>query len=144
MLPLLSFTFADITIAIRRIVETVNGLLRGTSGTFVWTLTGVTATVEEDIVWTREGPLVHLVWLSEIEGTSNTTACTLTGLPQQLWPARNQTQLHRVTDNGVTAVCVTRIETDGTFRLFSTLLGTGFTASGAKGIRAGTLSYSLL
>jgi hypothetical protein len=74
MLPLLSFTFADITIAIRRIVETVNGLLRGTSGTFVWTLTGVTATVEEDIVWTREGPLVHLVWLSEIEGTSNTTA----------------------------------------------------------------------
>jgi hypothetical protein len=83
---------------------------------------------------------------SIIFGTSNTTAMTLGTIPTSLRPARSQTLLCLVQDNGSTGLGRVVIDTSGTmtFDRFSTINNiTSFTNSGSKGVPSQTFTYSL-
>ncbi len=57
-------------------------------GTFTATLTGCTTSPTSAVKWTRTGDKVAM-YIPGVQGTSNSTACTLTGLPTTLQPATN-------------------------------------------------------
>lgn len=72
-----------------------------TEGTFTATLTGVTTTVTGTARYVVVGKQVTL-YLPSLYGTSNTTACTITGLPAAIWPARTtHMAVSVVRDNGM-------------------------------------------
>jgi hypothetical protein len=58
-------------------------------GSFTGTLTGCTTSPTATIKYIKIGKLVQLV-IPELRATSNTTACTVTGLPSIIWPTTNQ------------------------------------------------------
>lgn len=109
----------------------------GTSGTFTGTLTGVTGTVTGTVYWERLGDVVVLR-IPQLLGTSNTTACSITGLPSALWPAQLQRPLiDSVFSNSVYVGQPTmiRVETTGELTLdISTVTPSGFSNTGTKGI----------
>jgi hypothetical protein len=119
-----------------------------TSGTFTATLTGVVGTVTTTIRYTRVGSLVFL-HCDQLTGTSNSTACTITGLPVDLWPARLQrVTMDSVFDNSnyIGQPTMLRVETTGVLTLdITTVVGSGlFSASGTKGVNYGfAVTYSL-
>lgn len=59
------------------------------TGTFTVTLTGCTTSPTATAVWARIGNLVILA-LPALTGTSNTTSMTMTGLPTEIQPSRDQ------------------------------------------------------
>jgi hypothetical protein len=70
---------------------TAGGLVNMTpdTGTFTVTLTGCTTSPTATAVWARIGNLVILA-LPALTGTSNTTSMTMTGLPTEIQPSRDQ------------------------------------------------------
>ena len=56
-------------------------------GTATVTLTGVTTVITGTAVWARMGNLAAAI-IPAMTGTSNSTACTITGLPASIAPAR--------------------------------------------------------
>lgn len=108
---------------------------------FTATLTGIsgtdpTATIQ--VLW--EGDAVRLV-MPGLQGTSDSTAATLTGMPASMFPASTQTIPMRVIDNGTGQAGYGEISTAGVITL---RLGNGsalFTAANAKGISAFNASY---
>lgn len=111
-------------------------------GSFTATLTGCTTSPTGTVYYVRQGKQVTLN-VPAISGTSNTTAATLTGLPATLYPARAETVLARITDNGTTTVGLAVIGTDGTITLYASAAAAAFTNSGTKGVAAVSLTYSL-
>jgi len=115
----------------------------GFNGQFTGVVTGVTTTVSDAVQFNKVGSTVTLKFLTML-GTSNTTACTITGLPVYLRPVKQQVCVARVRDNGTVAYGNAIVsEIDGTI-----VLGVGadsavFTASGTKGIESCTITYSL-
>lgn len=108
----------------------ITGCTTAPTATFKYALAGDTATV----------------WIQQLTATSNTTACTLTGLPTLVIPkANNQTLLAPIFDNGVVAVGAIRINTDGTITLSKGIGGAGgdFTAANAKGISPCVITYKI-
>lgn len=59
------------------------------ASTFTGTLTGMTATVTNTCVWSRQGNQVTIYFGIGV-GTSNSTTFTMTGLPAAIQPARTQ------------------------------------------------------
>lgn len=117
-----------------------------TTGSFTGTLTGVTTIVTGTIHYTQSGRLVSLTFPAAMMGTSNATACTVTGLPTALKPARDQCcPIVWFYDN--TAVIYDaqmRVQTDGVIVLYKAASATGFTGSGTKGFTAAvTVTYGL-
>jgi hypothetical protein len=108
----------------------------------VLSLTGCTTTPTGTARFLQQYQLVT-VYFPSITGTSNTTAATLTGLPTNLRPARAQTVLCVVRNDGVFSMGTVTIDTDGLLTLFGDVGGGGFIASGTKGVALQTLTYSL-
>jgi len=109
-------------------------------GTFTGTLTGCTTSPTEAIRYARSGEKVTLIWESAQQGTSNTNACTVTGMPQQLWPTTAQGYIvFSVQNNGTAVMARAGIATTGviTFgRILSAgdgLINSVWTTSGTKG-----------
>lgn len=106
-------------------------------------ITGGTTSPTATFKYAMTGDTITL-WIQQLTVTSNTTACTLTGLPAVLWPrGNNQIDQKVIYDNGVAAMGSVKIQTDGTITLSKDLLGTGnnFTAAGAKGIGPCIITY---
>lgn len=109
---------------------------------FTGTLTGCTTSPTGTIKYTLNGDLCALD-IPAISATSNTTACTITGMPQYLWPANTVTLVGECTDNGVTAISKITISTAGVITLFFGTSAT-FTNAGTKGVAAGGVTYRML
>jgi hypothetical protein len=80
-----------------------------------------------------------------ISATSNTTAATLTGLPADLWPARDQSVVCRV-QNGASGIVMGlfQVSSAGVVTLAADLGGGVFLNVGTKGIPLQTLTYSMI
>jgi parallel beta helix pectate lyase-like protein len=104
------------------------------------TLTGCSGTAPTgNVTINQQGDDIELRFLSNILGTSNSTACTLTGLPAKYWPANDSVGQLFTQDNGVFAVlgavvaAATGIITIGFAHTFAT--------SGGKGVGGGELRF---
>lgn len=121
----------------------VNGVLVATheTGSFTATLTGMTAATTGTVKWRRTGSKIALVVPSQIAGTSNTTAMSMTGLPAGLLSAADTPAVFCfVRDNGATVAGRADIGTSSI--VFSTGATGAFTGSGSKGLPAGcTIIY---
>jgi hypothetical protein len=105
-------------------------------------LTGCTTVPSGTVRYTVSAGIVCLS-VPQIVAVSNTTAATLTSLPDEVRPQREQQCLARIVDNGTTALGLVQIGTDGTVTLLTGLDGGAFTGSGNKGIKSSILCYSL-
>jgi hypothetical protein len=107
------------------------------------TLTGCTTSPTGDITWTMNRNVVTL-YLPTIQGTSNTTAATLTTLPAFIRPQATRNFPWRITDNSATVHGLISIGTNGVITLTNSLAGGGaMTNGGTKGILSGSLSYPI-
>jgi hypothetical protein len=121
-------------------IEIIQG---GFDGQFTGVLTGVTTTVSNLVQFNKVGSTVTLKFLTT-RGTSNSTGCTITGLPSYLKPLKQQSVVMRLMDNDIELFGLATIsEVDGTI-VFSVGAGASpFTAAGQKGITSFTITYSL-
>jgi hypothetical protein len=117
-------------------------LLATTAGTFTGTLTGCTTSPTTTFNWRRVGTSVTLDWPASLTATSNTTGCTVTGVPAGLSPVRDQTGIIPVENNTVFQVGSVLLSAAGTTLNIGNYPGP-FTASGTKGIAPGTFTYNL-
>lgn len=104
------------------------------TGSFTVTLTGCTTSPTETMRYVKCGSSVILSLDSSLTAVSNATTATLTGMPSNLYPARTQTAVIRIRDNGVSAFGLAEISTSGVISLFPTAVGGSFTAAGDKGV----------
>lgn len=118
----------------------------GISSSWAAPITGCTTAPTATFKYARNGDMAT-IWIQQLTATSNSTACTLTGLPAIITPkANNQTLLAPIFDNGVVAVGAAVVRTDGTISLSKGIGGAGndFTAAGAKGISPVVLTYKII
>lgn len=104
--------------------------------TYTGTLTGVTGSVTGTIRYVVVGKQVTIM-IPNITGTSNTTSCTITGMPAAIRPARRIGFTAYILDAGAISDHISSgfdIETDGTITLIQSGLAANFTNSGTKGI----------
>lgn len=121
----------------------VTGAVPGqSSSSYTGTLTGCTTSPTGSVEYLVTGKLVTLK-IPQILGTSNTTACTITGMPAAIRPASSQFGIITVRNNGNDLFGDATIDTGGVITLANGVLGTAFTGSGQKGTRTGTITYPL-
>jgi len=115
------------------------------NSSFTGTLTGCTTSPQGVITWVRVGPAVILN-IPSLQGTSNSTAMTITGLPASLTPASG-TYTSPMLIGSNAGSTVTNIQAViGPSGVIVYAIGgsaSGFTASGTKQILAHTLVYFL-
>ena len=118
-----------------------NAGYKETPATFTATLTGMSGTTTGTISYTINGSTACVWAASAITGTSNATTMTLTGMPQVIQTS-NATPIVLVEDSSSNYLAMALLQgSTWTFnRLQSggTVLSTGFTNSGTKGIPGGT------
>ena len=122
------------------------------TGSFTGTLTGMTTVVTGLCNYSIVGNVCTLSMPPSFQGTSNTTAMTMTGLPAVCQPATlTQIASIPVVDNGLVVAGVIEIFAgSGTVAFLRQILATGnftataFTASGAKGLAEPVVTYLLL
>lgn len=112
----------------------------GFTQSFTGTLTGCTTSPTGTIRYVRNGNSVML-HIPTIEGTSNTTAATITGLPADLIPELDQMVLSRAINNSAVVLSATKIGTNGVITLTASVGEGAFTGSGGKGTAVCTISY---
>jgi hypothetical protein len=106
------------------------------SGSFTGTLTGCTTSPTGTILYSINGDIVTL-HVPAITGTSNTTAATITGLPNAICPVATRIVPGIISDNGIEKIGLWSISSAGTITLYNAsggALSTTFTNSGTKGI----------
>jgi hypothetical protein len=112
-------------------------------GTVTLTLTGCTTSPTVDATWVKTGMQV-LLTIPALVAVSNTTACSLTGLPANLQPSAQQDVLGRATDNSINGVCGYRFSSgSGTIGMFFGAALGAWTNANNKGPANSTLAYSL-
>lgn len=112
------------------------------SGTFTGTLTGVTTSPTANCRYSIVGDLAAINF-PEITGLSNTTGATITGLPSVLVPQIAQHMPARIVNYGITGTGLVLIE-GSLISLYPDAGGSGFNASGLKGIWPCTVSFFLV
>ena len=113
------------------------------SGSFTGTLTGCTTSPTGTVEYIQQGNLVTL-FIPDIQGTSNTTAATITGMPASIRPSTiARYAITRTVDNSAIGSGAAVIATSGVISLFKTVGGAAFTASGTKGHANCCISYIL-
>lgn len=119
------------------------------SGTFTATLTGCTTSPTAECAYQRVGNIVT-IRIPYLVGTSNTNACSITGVPASLNPTfsagQNAATIGAVLDNGAYVSAVFFPGTSGVITISATLDDSdvvGFTTSGVKGIGFCTITYSM-
>ncbi len=116
----------------------------GQQGSFIATITGMTATVTGTAFYSITNNVVAL-YFPALNGTSNTTACTITGLTAAITP----TTIHQglpvvVEDNGVNIIGRADVGSNSIITLFYGAASSVFTNSGPKGLPAGAvITYNL-
>lgn len=120
-------------------------LLLQSEGTFTGTLTGVAGTPTATFryhVTTNGMVFLTLEGTSDLSGTSDDTALGVSGLPSAIQPAGvHHAGLQTVLDNGALTTARVTVAVGGTVVL-ARIDGTGFTASGTTGLKAGfTVMY---
>lgn len=121
-----------------------------TEGTFTITGTGFSGTVTGTARYIRIGKSVTL-YLPQLQGTSNATTFTMTGMPAAIRPARIQWVLITgIVDNSAATEYhgSLNIATDGTIDVYRKTSINGpetnsYTNSGTKGIYTFTVHYSM-
>lgn len=117
------------------------------SGSFTGSLTGCTTTPTATCKWQKVGNLVFL-FLGAMTGTSNSTSCTITGLPAEIQPPTLPQNLQAALflDNSALVNNVTAQVNNGsgTIPMLKGGSATGFTASGTKGTANITICYMLI
>jgi hypothetical protein len=125
--------------------STSNGnLIRGQSFSFTGTLTGVNSTVTGNFIALQQGNLITLIFPT-INGTSNTTSMTVTGMnvvPNIIPTTDRTTAVIGALDNGANVGVIPTISATGGVISF-TKLGGNFTSSGTKGITPAVITYIL-
>jgi len=121
-------------------------ILSPTTGSFTGTLTGMSGATTGTVQFTKASDQVTLSITAAIQGTSNATTMTMTGLPAAVQPAQDVFVICEVKDNGNPEVGSAFIDNAApsviTFRIGSPLSTTGFTAAATKGIDGGwTIIY---
>jgi len=116
-------------------------------GTYTATLTGCTTIPTQTISYVRNGKAVS-IRMNALVGTSNTTACTITGMPSHIWPATfGSPTIQDVRDNSLQHIGVIIISNAGvwspSFYNAITTQTTTFTNAGTKGIGQLDLTYSM-
>jgi len=106
-------------------------------------LNGVTAPPVGSARYIKQGKQVSMD-VPPLTGTSNATTATIIGLPQAVWPAASKTVPCIVQDaaGGIQMGSAT-IMTDGTISLFKDVSGAPFSATGTKGVRLQTLTWTI-
>jgi hypothetical protein len=117
--------------------------LSGEKVSWTATLTGCTTSPTGAVQSTIQGKCMTHFISATIQGTSNTTSATLTGMPADMWPLTASTQSLWTRDNGTNDVIGrSSVGTSGVISL-----GNGnssvFTGSGNKGVVTNTFSYEV-
>lgn len=113
------------------------------SGQYTGTLTGCTTAPTATINYTRQGNWVSL-YCPALSAVSNTTACTITGMPAAIRPANTGRGFAFVLTNSVATFGACAIDNTGVITLYVANSSTGFTAALNKGVLDGlTLYYPL-
>lgn len=111
------------------------------------TVTGITATVTGSCKFVRRGPLCFMqIPASGITGTSNTTACTLTGVPAAFRPSANTAAgLIAALDNTNYILAHGIIDSSGVITLTRDADNntSAWTNAGTKGVRGGQLAWAV-
>jgi hypothetical protein len=109
-----------------------------TTGSFIGTLVGCTTSPTATFYWERVGNFVGIARnnAESLQGTSNSTAMRVDGLPLAISPAgRTSTAACIVTDNNVEKLGMVQLGSQQlNFYLGASLVFTGFTASSGKGV----------
>lgn len=112
------------------------------TGSLNCTLTGVVGAVTGIVNYTLSGGIVAVRLATTLSGTSNSTSCTITGLPTFLFPSSGQVVAlpnSAFLDNSASVNTVrasVSLSFPGTITFQLNGSSTGFTAAGAKGIGA--------
>lgn len=114
----------------------VGELLTQITGTLTGCTTAPTGTLRVSV----QGNQVTLDFPA-IEGTSSSTAATITGLPTYARPLATRTCIVAVKDNGAISLGLAQIDAAGVITLQPSVGGGSFTASGTKGIRPQSITY---
>lgn len=120
------------------------------TGTFLATLTGMSAATTGTVTWVKIGNVITLT-APAITGTSNSTAMTMTGVPAAILPTTmRQLVPMSVLDNGSNTSGAADIQISGGTIVFNRIVvatgiysSTGFTATGTKGLSLFSLTYCL-
>ena len=113
-------------------------------GTFTATLTGFATPPTGTARFRREGRVVRC-YIPALSGTSNATTCTITGVPTDIRPQRDQEFPVLITDNGTNAFGWASLASSGTITLAPSAANSasGWTGSGTKTFAEQTLGWSL-
>lgn len=116
----------------------------GTVSSFLATLTGVSGSVTGTVTTYKIGQMVTLSFPT-MSGTSNSTVCTITGVPSSYWPTTNaQTVFIRIVNSaGATNLGLYKITNAGVVTIFGDAGGGGWTASGTKGLEECSITYNV-
>jgi hypothetical protein len=117
-------------------------------GFFTGTLTDCTTAPTAVFYYVKNGKHVTIKTIATLRATSNTTACTITGMPSHLWPGTTtDVGIANVNDTALNYVGGISISTLGVMTLFYqntvSTRTTVFTNSGTKGIGLACFSYTL-
>lgn len=107
------------------------------------TATGMTTAPTVSCKFTRIGNVVTTV-MGYLNGTSNATSFTFTGVPTSFRPSTSAyTSPIAVKDNGIYSLGLGTLDASGNITLNNDFGGTLFTATGAKGTNTCTFTYTL-
>lgn len=116
-------------------------------GTYTGTLTGVVGTITGAIKWRINSGMIHLNVTANLQGTSNSTACTITGMPAFLRPANDKLATCTLLNNSLVDYGWAQVTTLGViaFGVGFANNPAGFTAANNKGISIlWSVSYPLV
>lgn len=113
------------------------------NSTFTGTLNGVTALVQGTVKVQRVGNCVTM-HIPSLTGTSNSTSCSISGLPAALIPAAaSSMEPCIIDDNSVTALGRMEVTAAGAITVYPSLTAaaTGWTAAGTKTVTRKSITY---
>lgn len=113
------------------------------SGSFTATLSGCTTSPTGTVTWSMNGDVVTLQ-IPEITGVSNSSAASLSGMPDTLKPATLQTDEGPTINNGTYGPGLIQVANTGVIVLCASMnpaSTSGFTTSGTKGVGSTTITY---
>jgi hypothetical protein len=116
--------------------------------TFTATLTGCTTSPTTTGRYITIGGTVNIIWdagASGLSATSNTTACTVTGIPAEARPGRSVNVGARSKNNSAAWVAALAIvDTAGVITLYNGMDTAVFTNAGTKGFGCLAIAYNML
>lgn len=118
--------------------------LNTTGGTFVATITGMTAVVTGTAYYYTIGNMVTL-FLPTLSGTSNAGTCTITGLPSAAIPVRDQgiQRVYSVNNSVANSTGIIQLASTGIFNAYPSDAFGAWTAANGKSIGAFNYTYLL-